>query len=248
MKRCFLLGGRDLEMLTIKQLLTENNELFYDRSLAWSNALLSEYERMLCDEDCEYFGIELREDCPTPHHYSRIDHHNDYSYKASSLEQVAQILDVTLNRWQQLVAANDSRYIPGMNALNASAKEIAEVRKADRRAQGVTEDDERLAEESIQDLNENNDLIVVYAKCRFFSPIVDRLYPYKKLVIYNDKELTYYGEGVDRIIGMFQQELELGKAYFGGGKNGFWGISKGAYPKERIEEIKELIIKLQNEI
>ena len=51
----------------------------------------------------------------------------------------------------QLVAANDSRYIPGMIKLGASREEIDDIRRADRAAQGVSEgDDERLAEESLK--------------------------------------------------------------------------------------------------
>ena len=71
--------------------------------------------------------------------YHRIDHHNEYCHLPSSLEQVASVLGVELNRKQRLIAANDVGYIPAMKALMATDEEIAEIRREDRRAQGVTE-------------------------------------------------------------------------------------------------------------
>lgn len=43
-KHLFLLGGHDLEMQTIVQILTDRNVIFKDRYLQWDNALLSQYE------------------------------------------------------------------------------------------------------------------------------------------------------------------------------------------------------------
>ena len=150
--RLFLLGGYDLEMLTIKQLLEDRNDcVVADKHLYWDNALLSAYQEELLEyADCEIYGIELRENITVPDNYISIDHHNDRSSGPSTLEQVASILGVTLTRYQQLVAANDKGYIPAMKALGASKEEIDEIRRKDREAQGVTEEDELLAEQSIK--------------------------------------------------------------------------------------------------
>lgn len=147
--RIFLLGGYDLEMQTIRELLDKLRIDYVDKKLGWNNALLSEYRDIL-DEyadkpDCTIYGIELKEDVPPPSNYVRIDHHNDFIDRPSSIEQVLSVLNITPDRHQQLVGANDARYIPGMLALGATRQEVDEIRKADRKAQGVTDEDERAA-------------------------------------------------------------------------------------------------------
>lgn len=129
--RLFLLGGHDLEMWTIKQMLEERDDCAVaDKQLHWDNALLSAYEEELSNNaDFEIYGIELREDITAPDNYISIDHHNDRSGQPSSLEQVASLLGVTLTQYQQLVAANDKGYISAMMALGASKEKIDEIRK-----------------------------------------------------------------------------------------------------------------------
>ena len=106
--KLFLLGGYDLEMMTIKQMLEEQGDcIVADRHLKWDNAILSAYQQDMVDHaNYDIYGIELREDIPAPSGYHRIDHHNDWNEKTSSLEQVAKLLEVNLNRHQQLVAAD----------------------------------------------------------------------------------------------------------------------------------------------
>ena len=145
MKRIFLLGGRDLEMLTIRELLQSCAIKFFDKNLTWDTALLSAYSEELChyeNQDCQIVGIELREDIMKPNNYVLIDHHNNCSDCLSSLEQVSSLLDVKLDRWQQLVAINDRGYINGLRKFGASEDEIGKVRRADREAQGVTQEED----------------------------------------------------------------------------------------------------------
>lgn len=130
--RIFLLGGHDLEMQTIRELLDKLRIRYADKNLGWGNALLSEYHDIL-DEyagkpDCTIYGIELKEDVPPPSNYVRIDHHNDFIDRPSSIEQVLSVLNITPDRHQQLVGANDARYIPGMLALGATRQEVDEIR------------------------------------------------------------------------------------------------------------------------
>ena len=63
----------------------------------------------------------------------------------SALEQTAERLGVVLNRWRQLVAANDRGWLPALEAMNATAAEIKDVRAFDMAAQGLTPADHEAA-------------------------------------------------------------------------------------------------------
>lgn len=246
-KRIFLLGGNDLEMTTIKNLLVNAGEQFETHDLRWDNAKLSSYEKTLEEygnsPDYQIYGIELNEDIPHPDNYVRVDHHNDFANKPSSLEQVAKLLDLAMDRHMQLVAANDARYIPGMIKLGASREEIDDIRRADRAAQGVSEgDDERLAEESLKSCKgDASNLYVVKSLTSKFSTICDRMYPYRRLLIYNDDVAEFYGEGVNDLTSLFKSELDAKKMYHGGGDSGYLGTVSGAYSKEEIAGIVDKI-------
>ena len=142
MKRIlFLLDGSDLEMVIIKDILIENgfieidslnyksySKAFADKKLKWG-VKLDVYKEYL-DYDGTVISIELdaRGTDISGLNLIEIDHHNRKSHKRSSLEQVAELLDVDLIRYQQLVAANDRGYIPEMFKCCASNSEIDEIR------------------------------------------------------------------------------------------------------------------------
>lgn len=247
-KLIFLLGGYDLEMCTIKTLLESHRLPCVDHGLQWNNAYLSAYEKSLekygaPDSAWHIYGVELQEDRLPPPNYSPIDHHNQYAGLPSALEQVAALLQFPLDRRLRLIAANDKAYIPGMEALGASDKEIAAIRLADRRAQGVTEEEERLAEKALAENKETaaGGLLVVRALSAHFSPICDRLFPYGRLLVYTDSEWVYYGEGADRIKALFEPDLLAGRLFCGGGKQGFIGSKQGEYaPREIHEMIRQI--------
>lgn len=235
----FLLGGYDLEMLTIKQMLEgKAGCIILDKHLQWDNARLSSYQDELCRfASYDIYGIELQEDIPLPRNYHRIDHHNDWADKPSSLEQVAEIFGETLSPDQQLVAANDKGYIPAMQALGATNEEIDDIRRKDRAAQGVTENDERMAELSISKHFTNyNGLYVVHAQTSRFSPICDRLYPYQCLLIYTDSKWAYYGKGKSELVAVLADDINNNKVYHGGGDNGYIGATWRAFSTEKIFE------------
>lgn len=245
-KSLFLLGGHDLEMNVITGLLEERHLIYKDRSLQWHNAYLGQYE-----EDIQAFknnplykiyGIELQEDITPPDNYVRIDHHNMYAGSPCALEQVAELLHQPLNRYQRLVAANDKAYIPGLKAAGATPEEISQIRLEDRKAQGVTEEDELLAEKAIREnKKESADLIIIRAYSSHFSPICDRLYPYRHLVIYTDKELVYYGKGIALLKEKFNNDLSACRMFSGGGNNGYLGTKQGAYSHIELQTIINLI-------
>ena len=85
---------------------------------------------------------------------------------------------------------------------------------------------------------------VVQTKNRRFSPIVDRLYPCKQLLIYNSEELTYYGKNVTCVTKCYAKAIECQTAYYGGGSHGFFGLAKGYYTEEKIKMNVERIVKL----
>ncbi|MDR1380356.1 MAG: hypothetical protein LBJ47_02640 [Tannerella sp.] len=246
--KIFLLGGYDLEMLTIRKLLEQHNEIFFDGKLRWDNALLSRYADMLKQyaNDIRYtvYGVELTEDVSLPRNYYRINHHNEYSDRLSSLEQTAVILGRKLDREQQLIAANDRGYIPAMREMGADDDEIREIRIADRQSQGVTTDDEDLAAIAVANKTAENGIIIVESATGRFSPITDSLFPYEKLLIYTNEELIYYGKGKERLTECFGAEINQGKMYYGGGNNGFIGTKKALFSEEEIIGLKNKIVEL----
>ena len=253
----FLLGGHDLEMLTIRQLLEIYEQAYVDKQLSWG-ACLSAYNDYLQMDGKTFVGIELiydKENLSTiPDNYIDIDHHNERSNEPSSIEQIAHLLGITLNREQLLIAANDKGYIPAMQKSGASSAEIERIRKMDRKAQGVNEEDEHQA---IIDIKNNllfrDNIYEIYTKIHHFSPITDHLFgQYDHLIVYTDKELTYYGIDKNKLVSHFIDLIKQNKAYSGGlDANGFFGIGKGHFDKAGIEtflkEIKGILKKKQNE-
>ncbi len=240
----FLLGGADLEMQTIRDVLVCQGIPFADHHLRWDNALLSSYQEELQERKGgqTIYGIELREDILPPSCYRAVDHHNGLSSFPCALEQVLDILQLPMNRYEQLVSANDKAYIPGMLALGATSEEIATIRLADRKAQGVTEEEEHLAEKAIADNKEIvNGLIIVHALCSRFSPICDRLFPYHKLLVYTDSEWMYYGDDSTKVCELFSDDLLEGNLFYGGGEQGYVGIKQNVYDKNEILEMVDQI-------
>ena len=237
MTNIFLLGGYDLEMLEIKRLLENHSALFFDHHLNWSNANLSSYSHLFTSQPAaHYYGIELHEDCPPPIHYTRIDHHNDLHNLPAAILQVTSLLNISPNRHIHLVAANDSGYIPAMQALGATKQEIHRIRHLDRAAQGVTQLDEQLADYSIthNKTTIGQQLTIVQSLTPHISAICDRLYPYLRLLIYNDTEWVYYGEGKEALTIELDSLIQSGRIYHGGGPKGYIGAAKGMFSKQEI--------------
>jgi hypothetical protein len=245
----FLMGGYDLEMVEIRKILKSNKLHISDKHLTWG-AKLSSY-RGEFNDTTTFVGIELTRDIDPPANYIEIDHHNENSYKESSLEQVIAFLkntfgiDIPITRDLELVAANDKGYIPAMTAMGATPDEIEKIRRRDRKAQGVTEEDERLAEKSIlENRTLENEITIIRSLTPRFSAITDTLYPCNKLLIYNEDELTYYGEGVSSLFNIYKELFNQKKAYSGGGDNGFFGIVSGSLNAEEINNIKNEIVSI----
>lgn len=247
----FLLGGYDLEMLIIRDVLDEHDCEYADHRLRWDNAKLSSYRDEIVHFSIEnaqgcIYGIELENDlASSPKCYRSIDHHNEQSKAPSALEQVLSLLNIPMNREYGLVAANDKRYIPGMLALGATDEEVQRIRCADRRAHGITEEDEVLAEKAIaENLRQVSDLIVIKAFNSHFSPICDRLYPYRSLLIYTAAEWIFYGEGAQQVRELFMEEYNKRKIFYGGGPGGYVGVKESLYNEQ---EISKMVKKIEHE-
>lgn len=246
MQRIFLLGGHDLEMATIRQLLDDNGENYIDHNLSWSNADVNAYyDDMLARQHSTlFYGIELRGNAPGGVGYVLIDHHNENSGKVSSIEQVAEVLGLKLSRYQQLVAANDAGYIGAMLAIGATRQEVEDIRLRDRQMQGVTAAEEEVAEKELADVQVCNGIKVVKTSLCHFSPLVDRLYPYGQLLVYSNSELTYYGSDSRTLVENYGRLVEEGIAYYGGTNCSFFGIGAGHCSPHQIGQYVDQIIGL----
>lgn len=247
MKQVFLLGGHDLEMLEIKNIFDAAGVTYFDKELSWG-AKWSDYKDIITDSkfsDSTIYGIELTQDIDLPVNCKIIDHHNELPPEPTSIEQVATLLSIALTRWQKLIAANDHGYKKAMRAAGASEDEIQEIRRLDRKAQGVTEEDERLAMESIQcHLSYKNGVTIINSLTDKFSPITDRLFgKADRLLVYTDTKLNFYGKGKGMLVKRFQELIHGGKAYHGGGEDGFFGIAEGKLNKEELKTARKAVMK-----
>ena len=230
-KYIFLLGGHDLEMEEIRNILQSYGLIYHDLNLEWG-AKLSAYG-YLFDNYHTFIGIELTRDIPPPQKYIEINHHNDKSDYPSSIEQIATLLDIELNHDQQLIAANDRGYIKAMVDFGASPEEIAQIRKEDRHAQGVTEKDERLADIAVKKGDIFGNIMVVYYEGNRFSPVTD-LVQVDHLIVWNYRTLSYYGNHTAALIDYYKQLTIEGKAYYGGNPVSFFGLVRDCFKESEI--------------
>lgn len=144
------LGGNDLEMDSIRGLLADRRDLVvHDRHLSWHAAAASSYGSAMADTLARAripVLVELRDDVGAQARGARIiDHHDLSANLPAALRQVFDLLGLPNSQWTrrfELIAANDRAYLHGMRALGASIDEMREIRAADRRAQGITSEQE----------------------------------------------------------------------------------------------------------
>lgn len=171
----FFLGGHDLEMTTIRELVDELAPgTVHDAHLSWGatsapydatiqNVLLAGRTPVLVElaiaqraswRDQALYATQLPADGTIPAGAVILaDHHGDQAgaHNPTSLEQVLQLLgapDRLLDRWIQLVAANDRGYVPEMVVIGASIDEMRRIRAADRAAQGTSADEDAEGEQA----------------------------------------------------------------------------------------------------
>lgn len=144
MTRHFFLGGYDLEMVTIRDLLKHLGQPFCDKRLHWgarASQYRAEIEETLVRGETPVL-VELQPDMDLPpERVVLVDHHGERAGadRPSSLRQVFKLLRLPAARWTRelaLVEANDIGHVRGMLALGASLEELVRIRRADRAAQG----------------------------------------------------------------------------------------------------------------
>jgi len=233
----FLLGGHDLEMLTIRELLHAHApECFVDKGLSWgarASAYRGEIEAAL-KAGLTPVLVELVDDIGIDGKAVIIDHHGPLAGadKPTSLHQVFDLLKLSPQAWtrqMELVAANDRGHIKGLQAVGATMDEIVSIRAADRAAQGITPQQDQQAAEAIAAAETacNGRLTIVRLPHNRTAAVADRLAPelggagYENLLVISPAELNFFGSG--------KLVLLLDKTFPGGwcggslSEHGFWG-------------------------
>ncbi len=143
------IGGNDLEMQTIRELLVDRNISVIDQNLGWG-AKASAYNEEITQAVKEGYVpvfIELDPDIEVPLGAIVINHHGSEANKPASVFQVCELLGIEPDREIQKVAWNDSGWIPKLREMGATNDEIAEIRLKDRNMQGF---DDELEEKSAE--------------------------------------------------------------------------------------------------
>lgn len=177
-KYAFFLGGHDLEMVTVRDVLERAGQWYCDKGLAWGAraSVYGEEIHVAVSQGFVPVLMELVLDIELPVNAVVVDHHNQHAHCPASILQVLNLLGLTPTRWHELVAANDSGYIPGLRAMGANSIEIAKIRRADRAAQGVTPQMELDAEVAIDCVRYHGSLAVAHIPHLKPSPVTDRLF------------------------------------------------------------------------
>lgn len=246
----------DGESVQIEKVLKENNikTLITKQGwgASWSSLEPEVKEKIESYKNKNYriFGVELQGAAPSG--AVNIDHHrydgDDRTSELSSLEQVAQLVNHKLSLFEEFVSANDKGFIPAMYKLaktkNLSEEEtqkmIEKVRLQDRAAQGITPEQEKIAEKAIEEAEVSDLLTVVRMSHSKTATVCDRLWgSYENLLILSeDGEVNFFG--CQKVI---KKLSDLVKGSWSGGDldhdNGFWG----GYPQnlDVEKEVKKLL-------
>lgn len=225
-KFVFFLGGADAEMVRISEVLASAGAEVVTKSLGWGanvSSYVAEITQAVAEGKIpvllELGGIVL------------VDHHGDRSGDPASILQVLNLLCIQPTRWDLLIAANDSGFIPAMLAIGATPEEVASVRLADRNAQGITPEMEVEAERAISEAKTSGRLTVVHMAHSKCATVTDRLHKgaggpgYDQLlVISGDGEKNFFGDGkVCQFLKEKFQGWNGGSGLGTEGGNAFWG-------------------------
>lgn len=258
-EKVFVLPKNDLEAVEIAKLLKDNGfeegKDFFITEQAWGaswEGLEDDIKEKLAATNAQIYGVELAGN--NPYNAINVDHHNDRASEKSSIEQVAEIIGVELTTEQKFVAANDSKFIPGMMELadklgmdkSSADAMIAAIRAKDRAAQGITQEQEKQAEEALANIEHKNGYDVVHLAHGKCATVTDRLYgQYENLLIMcGDGEVDFYGKGA--VCNQIYEEYALKKVndwdvWKGGdlSRSGFAGITGSLQASEA--DVKNII-------
>lgn len=247
----FFLGGQDLEMDTIRELLFSMPDArVHDQRLAWG-ASMSDYKGLIERElraGHTLVPIELRDDIGLPTDQTiPIDHHGNRAgdHLATSLQQIFELLGLPRSRWTrwyELVAANDRGGIPGLRRAGATVEEVREVRDRERAILGITRKEEDAARAAIASAEWRRDgsLAVVRLPHAHAAAAADFLEPEyggrgaTNLLVISPGEVNFFGEG--RAVRALAERFPEG--WWGGDLPalGFWG---GHFSPSEVETAVE---------
>lgn len=234
----FFLGGYDLEMVTIRDLLHQvAPERVHDKRLEWgakASAYAEEIRQALARSLTPVL-IELVDDLGLDATAILVaDHHGERAGESqpTSLHQIFALLGLPSEgwtRWFELVAANDRGYIPALVEMGATLEEIVQVRAADRAAQGITPEEETAGERAVAQAQTvaNERLTIVRLPHARTATVADRLQPelggpgYENLLVYCPKQVNFFGSG--KLVRALDERFPGG--WYGGAlpARGFWG-------------------------
>jgi len=256
----FYLGGHDAEMIAVKNLIIDYkipNENIKDNDLKWG-AKLSEYKdelSKLTKEQIPVF-IELNLDVDYPSNAIIIDHHNEKAGKdkKTSIEQVADLLGIKLNREQELISANDKGFIWGMIDIGATEEEIQRIRKLDLEKQGVTDEDKVKAKISVDHFLEriSSDMVIINSLIENTTPITEFIYKYYIHIFIITPSNKLYYSGPEKIIRILEDKYSSLKKdnskieTWSGGylpDHGYFGASDAIEKKDIIKLMEPFIEK-----
>lgn len=234
----FFLGGYDLEMVTIRDLLHQVvPERVHDKRLAWG-AKASAYSaeiRQALTRGMTPVLVELVDDLGLDATTILVaDHHGERAGESqpTSLHQIFALLGLPpgcWTRWFELVAANDRGYIPSLLDMGATPEEIVQIRAADRAAQGIPPEEETAGERAVAQAQTvaNGLLTIVRLPHARTATVADRLQPelggpgYQNLLVYGPEQVNFFGSGT--LVRALDERFPGG--WYGGAlpARGFWG-------------------------
>ena len=237
--REFFLGGRDLEMRVIRELIERRRAgTVHDRNLAWgarTGDYRDEIEQAL-ESGHEAVLIELTDDVGFEGRSGVIvvDHHGPRAGRdvPTALGQVFTLVGGKPDEWTRelaLVAANDRGHTRAMRAMGETIDEMRRIRAMDREAQGITPEEERAGREAAELREELGDgrLTIVRLPHGRVATVTDVLERdlggpgYENLVIFSPEQTLFFGDG---------EKIERLREKFPGGwwggelpERGYWG-------------------------
>lgn len=248
----FFLGGHDLEMHTIRELLMEAGlgGAIADHGLAWgakASAYASDIRASLARGETPVL-IELADDLGACFERNRIlfvDHHAERagSDAPSALRQIFDLIAAgrkpIWTRWFALVEANDIGHAEALRRLGASPAEIRAVRDADRRAQGVGTQIEAESRRAIAGMQRRGALAIVGTTASTSSAIADFLLPEYdgpgpgNLIVLMPDKIAFFGDGC-----VVRALADVPACWYGGAlpERGYWGA-----PRASVAAVEPLI-------
>ncbi len=231
----YILGGADLEMSHIDKRLKRVGARVIGNMTTWEKADVNHRSELIEEAHTEGHTPVLIEHrgADDIRDVVHIDHHGENTHRPAAILQVLERVGFEPRFIDKVVAANDSGYIPGMEVFldkefrdvfmakglraeldsataesqyqAARARIIDSIRRQDRKAQGVTEQDEQEAEEALEHIEDRDGLKIVALNGGRTSPVEDRLYSSwrdhkENLVVIcasdkPEKEVWFFGPG-----------------------------------------------------